>query len=69
MMRPTWWTWALVALLVAGYAIPYTALAGIERWSAAFLFWMLFGVAVWPLLVIAVSRWNVGGHSAHRGDS
>lgn len=57
-MRTSWWIWAIAALLVLGYALPYTLFAGVERWTGAFLFWTLFGVGVWAVLVIAVQRWR-----------
>lgn len=59
-MRIPWWIWLLAVLLVAGYALPYTLLAGVEAWQGGLLFWTLFGVAVWAILVAAVARWNVG---------
>lgn len=60
-MRPVWWIWAIVILLVAAYAVPYALLATVERWSGAFLFWLLFGAVVWTVLIAAVSRWRSGG--------
>lgn len=58
-MRLPIWTAGILALLVLGYALPYTLLSGVERWHGAFLFWILFGAAVWLLLVFGVSRWRV----------
>lgn len=60
-MRPIWWIRAIVILLIAAYAVPYLLLATTERWSGAFLFWVLFGAAVWTVLIVAVSRWKVDG--------
>jgi len=60
-MKLAWWIWGLIALLVVGYGVPYTVLAGAERWSAGFLFWTLFGIAVWALLIVATGQWNVRG--------
>ena len=59
-MKRTYWLWILGALLLAGYALPYTVLAGQASWSGAFLFWLLFGIAVWALLTFTVMRWRVG---------
>lgn len=67
-MRSAWWIWALIVLLGLGYALPYTALAGVERWSGGFLFWTLFGIAVWAVLVAAVSRWNTNVPPPHPND-
>lgn len=55
--RPGWIA-GLAALIVAGYAVPYLLLSGVERWSGAFLFWLVFGLAVWVILVAAVMRWR-----------
>lgn len=57
-MKSTW-LWILGALLLAGYAVPYTLLAGVGRWSGPFLFWLVFGLAVWALLSLVVLRWRV----------
>lgn len=62
-MRMPWWIWALAVLLAAGYALPYTLFAGVEAWTGSLLFWIVFGVAVWAVLVAAVSRWDVDGGS------
>lgn len=67
-MRIAWWIWLLALLLVAGYAVPYTLLAGIESWQGSLLFWTLFGLAVWAVLVAAVARWNVSGGGDSRGE-
>jgi hypothetical protein len=58
-MRLPPWIVAIILLLVAGYAVPYLLLAGVEDWSGAFLFWTVFGLLVWLILVGRVSRWNV----------
>ena len=60
-MQMPWWIWLLAALLLVGYAVPYTLLAGVEAWTGSLLFWTLFGVAVWAILIAAVSRWRVDG--------
>ena len=67
-MRIAWWIWLLALLLVAGYAVPYTLLVGIESWQGSLLFWTLFGLAVWAVLVAAVARWNVSGGGDSRGE-
>jgi hypothetical protein len=59
-MRLPRWGLALIALLVAAYAVPYLLLAGVERWTGAFLFWIVLGLAVWGLLVGRCARWTVG---------
>jgi hypothetical protein len=59
-MMKTGWLWALGVLLIAGYVVPYTVLAGVERWSGPFLFWLVFGVLVWAILSLVVLRWRVG---------
>jgi hypothetical protein len=58
-MKKNAWLWVLAALLLAGYVVPYTLLAGVERWSGAFLFWLFFGVVAWAVLSLAVLRWRV----------
>ena len=58
-MKKSTWLWGLGALLLAGYVMPYTLLAGVGRWSGAFLFWLLFGVVVWAVLSLVVLRWRV----------
>lgn len=63
-MKRATWLWLLGALLLAGYAVPYTLLTGVGRWSGAFLFWLLFGVLVWAILSGAVMRWRVDGGDA-----
>jgi hypothetical protein len=63
-MKRAIWLWVLGALLVAGYAVPYTLLAGVGRWSGAFLFWLLFGVLVWAILSVTVMRWRIHAKDA-----
>jgi hypothetical protein len=60
------WAIAVALLLLAGYAIPYLFLSGVEAWTGAFLFWLLFGAATWLILVRAVSRWNVDAERSPR---
>jgi hypothetical protein len=65
-MRLPVWTIAVVALLVLGYALPYTLFAGVERWSGAFAFWLAFGAVVWVILVVTVSHWRPEAAPARR---
>ncbi len=64
-MKRTGWLWVLGALLLAGYVVPYTLLAGVGRWHGAFLFWLVFGVLVWGLLSLVVGRWRVSAVTFH----
>lgn len=57
MSLPPWAT-AVILLLMVGYAVPYLILPGREAWTGAFLFWIVFGGAVWVILVAAVARWR-----------
>lgn len=63
-MKRAIWLWVLGALLIAGYAVPYTLLAGVGHWSGAFLFWLVFGTLVWATLSVAVMRWRVDAQDA-----
>ena len=57
-MARTLWPWLIVGLIALGYLLPYTVLSGVEHWYGAFLFWVLFGIAVWLILSLAVLRWT-----------
>ena len=53
-----WWLVCMMALVLAGIAVPYGLLGGTEpRLSIAF-FWLGFGVAVAAMIALAVLRWR-----------
>lgn len=57
-MAYTLWMWLIGGLIVLGYVLPYTLLTDIEHWHGAFLFWIVFGIAVWIILSVTVLRWT-----------
>jgi len=67
-MARTLWPWLILGLIVLGYLLPYTILSGIERWHGAFLFWVLFGIAVWLILSVAVLRWTATAQEIDAAD-
>lgn len=64
MRLPNWIT-ALAVLVALGYAVPYLVLTA-ERWWAAFAFWIVFGIAVWAILVARVALWNAAASREDR---
>ncbi len=45
-------------LLVLAVVVPYTALAGIGRWTGAFLFWILFALVAVVAMVLITAKWR-----------
>jgi hypothetical protein len=64
-MRLPTWIKALAVLVALGYIAPYLVLTA-ERWWAAFAFWIVFGIAVWAILVARVAGWDVAASREDR---
>lgn len=49
---------AVLLLVVAAVVVPYTILAPVERLAGAFLFWVIFALAIIALIVRATAAWK-----------
>ena len=49
---------AMAVLVAAAVVVPFTLLSDVQRLTGAFLFWILFALAVIGLIVRAVSGWK-----------
>lgn len=45
-MRTSRWIWAVWALVVLAFVLPYGPLRGVHAWYGSFLVWTLIGIAV-----------------------
>lgn len=52
------WVAAAVVLTLAGVVVPYGVLGGGEPGLAVAGFWLLFGLAVVALIIVAVLPWK-----------
>jgi len=57
-MRTSRWVWAVWALVVVAFVLPYGPLRDVHAWYGSFLVWTLIGIAVLAVNVLITRDFN-----------